>query len=96
MGCLYIGTSERVGTSVRAARWRDCRFRGQGARGEARASNIRSMFVTRDVSQRSRWLKAVANCAEGRKQGHTVRGELRGARIVPGSECDCRSGRART
>ena len=32
-----------------------------------------SMFVTRDVSQLSGWLKAVANC-RGSQAGHTVRG----------------------
>eukprot|EP00964_Phaeocystis_antarctica_P096507 scaffold62787_cov64-Phaeocystis_antarctica.AAC.1 len=58
------------------------------------------MFVTREVSQLSGWLKAVARC-RGSQAGHTVRGGRRArrrggraqcARSVPGSQRahDCR------
>ena len=44
-----------------------------GGGGEQRTSNMASMFVTRDVSQLSGWLKALADW-RGSQAGHTVRG----------------------
>ena len=54
------------------ARGRDYRFGRRGG-GEQRTENMAYMFVTREVSQLSGWLKAVANC-RGSQAGHTVRG----------------------
>ena len=50
-----------------------------------RTVNIWSMFVTREVSQLSGWLKAYANC-RGSQTGHTVRGAGCGLRAVDAGE----------
>ena len=71
---------------------------------------MRYMLVTREVSQRSGWLKASA-CCRGSQAGHTVRGGLCGPGCAGGGErldcgvhaasrgecCDCadRGGKAR-
>ena len=47
--------------------------RAREAYGEQRTSNIQLISVTREVSQLSGWLKAVADC-RGSQAGHTVRG----------------------
>jgi len=46
------------------------------ARREARTKNISFMSVTREVSQRSGWLKASAACRESKQDTYGARGEL--------------------
>ena len=53
----------------------DSRDQGRSARGGKRTLNIAYMCVTREVSQRSGWLKAYARC-RGSQAGNTVRGGL--------------------
>ena len=48
----------------------------QGTARGAHTANMTSMSKTRAVFQLSGWLKALASCAEGRKQRHTVQGGL--------------------
>ena len=54
----------------------DCGARGTRG-GAARTANVPYMLVTREVSQLSGWLKAIA-CCRGSQAGHTVRGGLCG------------------
>ena len=63
---------ERVHTGV----WARLRRLGGMARREERTTNMESMSKTRVVFQLSGWSKAIASCAEGRKQRHTVQGGL--------------------
>ena len=59
---------------------------GQGAGSSLTPPNTDFMFVTREVSQLSGWLKSRA-CCRGSQAGHTVRGGLRaGRREAAGGE----------
>ena len=51
-----------------------------------RTLNILPMFVTRDVSKLTGWLKAVAYC-QGSQAGRTVRGELWAGRREAAGDC---------
>ena len=77
----YTGRGARLwgcGARRREARRAICGARsacaGRGSGEEARTMNIARMFVTRDVSRRSGWLKPSLCCREGRKQGIPQRG----------------------
>ena len=62
------------GGRKRGAHADDPRLGGSGGRVRAaeRTSNMPAMFVTRDVSKLTGWLKAAAAC-QGRKQGMRYR-----------------------
>ena len=62
---------------------------GGAGRGEAAHAKHLFMFVTREVSQLSGWLKALAYCRGVASTGHTVRGGLRAVGRHAGERLRC-------